>query len=149
MKNNFFSALAERIRMEGKHLGILILDIAILVMCVVFVRSVVTAGRSFHEAREEGYDLDILYYRLEEGNYAQLANLTWQNRMYGREDDEDSQEYYAVADYYEAAVQYRICKESGDSGGAADWYGKMADAESRMGVFMAEKEKINRILGIQ
>lgn len=149
MKNNFFSTLKERIRKETKHIGILILDLAILIMCIVFVRSIITTVNTFQEAYDEGYDSEILYYRLSEGNYAQLASLVWQNRLYGRENDADSREYYAVADYYEAAVQYRMCKETGDTDGAASWLEKMTDAESRMGLFAAEKVKINQILGIQ
>lgn len=136
-------------KIEVKHIGILALDLAILAMCVVFVCSVIAVAVSFHEAYDRGYDSDALYYRLRDEDYTQLAELTWQNRMNGRENDADSQEYYAVADYYEAAVQYRLCRESGDNDGAEDWLKKMTDAESRMGVFAAERENIDRILGIQ
>lgn len=135
-------------KIEVKHIGLLALDLAILVMCVVFVCSVIKVAVSFHETYNRGYDSDALYYRLRDGDYARLAEMTWQNRMNGRENDADSQEYYAVADYYEAAVQYRMCKETGDNG-AENWLEKMTDAENRMGVFAAEREKIDRILGIQ
>lgn len=142
MKNNV-------IRTEVKHLGLLILDLAILVMCVVFICSAITVAVSFHEAYDVGYDSDAMYYRLRDGNYARLAEMTWENRMHGRDDDADSQEYYAVADYYEAAVQYGICREEGDADGAERWLEKMKDAEGRMGVFASEREKIDEILGIQ
>lgn len=136
-------------KIEVKHIGLLALDLAILVMCVVFVGSVIKVAVSFHEAYDRGYDSDALYYRLRDQDYARLAELTWQNRMNGREDDADSQEYYAVADYYEAAVQYRMCQEAGDNNGAENWLKKMAEAENRMGAFAAEREKIDRILGIE
>lgn len=131
-----------------KHIGLLALDFAILAMCVVFVSSVITVAVSFHEVYDRGYDSDTLYYRLRDQDYARLAELTWQNRMNGRENDADSQEYYAVADYYEAAVQYCLCKEAGDTDGVENWLEKMEDAESRMGVFGAERAKIDQILGI-
>ena len=136
-------------KIEVKHIGLLALDLAILALCVVFVCTVITVAVNFHKAYDRGYDSDALYYRLRDGDYARLAELTWQNRMNGRENDADSQEYYAVADYYEAAVQYRLCRETGDNDGADSWLEKMSDAENRMGVFAAEREKIDRILGIQ
>ena len=148
MKNDFSSNRKERNHMEAKHLGLLVLDLAILAMCVVFVCSVINVAVRFYEANDLGYDSDALYYRLRDEDYARLAELTWQNRMNGRENDADSQEYYAVADYYEAAVQYRMCKEAGDNDGAGNWLKKMTDAENRMGVFIAEKEKIDQILGL-
>lgn len=149
MKNNLLSTLKERIRMETRHAGILILDLAILVMCIVFVSSMISVAARFHEVYDEGYDSEDLYYSLREEKYAQLAAQTCENRMYGKGEDADSQEYYAVADYYEAAVQYHLCLETGDVDRAEQWLKKMNDAESRLGVFSTEKDKIDQILGIQ
>lgn len=149
MKNNLFSILKERIRMETRHAGLLILDIAILIMCVVVVSSVISVAVSFHEAYDEGYDSEDLYYSLREEKYAQLADQTSKNRMYGMGEDIDLQEYYAVADYYEAAIQYRLCLEAGDADRAETWLAKMNDAERRLGVFSPEKEKLDQMLGIQ
>lgn len=149
MKNDFRSTLKQRIRQETRHMGILFLDLAILVMCAVFVYSIITVAISFYEIHDKGYDSEVLYYRLSDEDYARLADLTWQNRIYGRGNDEDSQKYYAVADYYEAAVQYRMCRELGDADGAENWLKKMTDAAGRMGVLAAEKEKIDQMLGLQ
>lgn len=149
MKIDLFSTRKGHINRERKHLGIRLLDLAIIVMCVVFVRSVILVAVSFYDANDLGHDTNTLYYRLRDQDYARLAESTWRNRMYGRENDVEAQEYYAVADYFEAAIQYRLCREAEDNDGAENWLEKMKDAESRMGVFVSEKEKIDEIIGIQ
>lgn len=135
--------------MDTRHVGILILDLAILVMCIVFVSSIISVAASFHEVYDEGYDSEDLYYSLREEKYAQLASQTCESRIYGKGEDAELQEYYAVADYYEAALQYQLCLEVGDADRAGQWLEKMNDAGSRLGVFSAEKEKIDQMLGIQ
>lgn len=147
MNNKFLLKIKERIRKEARHMGILSLDVAILVMCVVLVYSAFSTARLFYEINDRGYSSAALYYRLQDGNYALLAEMTWTNRMVGKGEDADAQEYYAVADYYEAAMQYRLCQEAQDTDGAARWLEKMKDAESRIGVFAAEIEKIDQMLG--
>ena len=135
---------------EKKHPGLLILDFAILVMCLVFVLAVTVAVNNFREYSESlYYEANSMYYRLEDGNYAKLAEMTWTNRVSGKADGKEFTEYYAVADYYEAAVRYRICTETGDNAGAEKWQEKMTDAEGRMGMFAWEKEKIDSFLGIR
>lgn len=140
--NNKFS-------LEAKHLGIIALDLVIVAMCVVFVCTAASAIVSFHDAYDRGYKSDSLSYRLRDENYAMLAEMTWKNRTYGKGEDADSQEYYAVADYYEAAILYHLYLESGDADRTEKWLAKMEDAESRLGVFKAEKQKIDQMLGIQ
>lgn len=140
--NNKFS-------LEAKQLGIIALDLVIVAMCVVFVCTAASAVMSFHDAYDRGYKSDSLSYRLRDENYAMLAEMTWRNRMHGMGEDVDLQEYYAVADYYEAAIQYRLCLEAGDADRAEAWLAKMNDAERRLGVFSPEKEKLDQMLGIQ
>lgn len=148
MKNKI--SFGERIRRETKHIGLLILDLAILVMCLVFVLSVAIAVTNFREYRKGlYYEVNSMHYRLEDGNYAKLAEMTWTNRVSGLADSQEYAEYYAVSDYYEAAVRYHICTETGDQAGAEKWSEKMTDAEGRMGTFAWEKEKIDKLLGIR
>lgn len=145
MKNK--KSLGQR---EKKHVGLLILDLAILVMCLVFVLSVAIAVNNLREYRKGlYYEANSMHYRLEDGNYAKLAEMTWTNRVSGLADGPEYAEYYAVADYYEAAVRYHMCTETGDSAGAEKWQEKMTDAEGRMGTFAWEKEKIDTLLGIR
>lgn len=134
---------------EKKPLGILLLDIAIMVMFLVFLFMAGTAVFAFWEYQADRvYQPESLYYRLEDGDYERMAQMVWRNRVMG-ETDEEYAEYYAVADYFEAAVQYRICTETGDSAGAEKWLKKMADAEGRLGIFSGEKEKIRNFLWIR
>ncbi len=145
------NSISRRIRSAGekKPLGILLLDIAIMVMFLVFLFMAGTAVAAFREYQADRvYQPVSLYYRMEDGDYGRMVQMVWQNRVMG-ETDQEYAEYYAVADYFEAAVQYRICTETGDSAGAEKWLEKMADAEGRLGMFSEEKEKIRTCLGIR
>ena len=53
---------------------------------------------------------------------------------------------YAVADYYEAAGYCRMYEEAGDEERLELWSAKMADAESRLGDFSGQAEKIKELL---
>ena len=146
MKSNIFLRIGECIKAESRHIVLLLLDIAVAVMCVVVFGSVWHMVSEFYIVFDQTYDADALYYRTQDENYALLAEMTWTNRMFGRGEREDSQESYAIADYYDAAVQYYMCQKAGDTTSAERWQEKMEDAESRMGGFKAEKEKIDRML---
>ena len=146
MENRLLKRVRERIKAEAGHVGILLLDIAIVIMCIVTIGFAWGAGAEFFTDSDIGYSEDFLYYVTRDGNYTSLAYMTWTNRMNGKGEREDSQEYYAIADYYDAAVQYYMCEKAGDAAGAKRWQEKMKDAEGRMGGFLAEKEKIDRML---
>lgn len=146
MENNLLQRMRERVKAEAEHVGLLLLDIAIVIMCIVVIGTAWGAGARLFEDSNAGYSEDFLYYVTRDGNYTSLAYMTWTNRMNGKGEKSNSQEYYAVADYYDAAVQYYMCEKAGDAAGAERWLEKMKDAESRMGDFLAEKEKIDRML---
>ena len=148
MKSDQSVTWRERIRNEMTHPGILLLDLGIAAACVVLICSLVAVVTEFYESRNWVYEAYSMFYRLEEGNYAELAEMTWNNRMSGKEDDADFQEYYAVADYYEAAVSYCMSRDAKNDEEAEKWQAKMADAVGRMGTFTAEKAKIDEMLGI-
>ena len=61
-------------------------------------------------------------------------------------DGNNYQPYYAVADYYEAAGYCRMYEEAGDEERLELWSAKMADAESRLGDFFGQAEKIKELL---
>ena len=146
MENSLLKRMREHIKAEAEHVGLLLLDIAIVIMCIVTIGLAWGAGAEFFADSDMGYSEDFLYYITRDGNYTSLAYMTWTNRMNGKGERVDSQEYYAVADYYDAAIQYYICEKAGDAVGAERWLEKMKDAENRMGSFSVEKEKIDRML---
>ena len=146
MKSSIFARIGERMKEESKHIVLLLLDIVIVVMCVVVIGSVWRTVSEFYTVFDRNYTANSFYYRTRDEEYALLADMAWSNRMYGRGEIADFQEYYAVADYYDAAVQYYVCLRAGDTAGAERWLEKMKEAENRMGGFTAEKEKIDRML---
>lgn len=122
MKSNIILWMRERIKAESKHIVLLLLDIAVVVMCVVVIGSAWRTGSEFYRIYDQSYDADSLYYRTQDEYYSLLAEMTWSNRIYGRGERADSQEYYAIADYYDAAVQYYVCQKVG----GYRWRGEMA-----------------------
>lgn len=141
MKSNLFLRMRERFREESRHIVLLLLDIAVAVMCVIVIGSLWRTVSEFYIILDQNYVANSFYYRIQDENYALLSEMTWSNRMYGRGEKEDFQEYYAIADYYDAAVQYYMCRKEGDTTGAERWQEKMKDAESRMGDLKLKRKK--------
>lgn len=91
------------------------------------------------------------HYALEDGRYGKMVRLYHTNQMYKDQrkvTGDDFKEYYAIAQYVEAAVDYRIYEATEDSKRAEEKLAEMKEAKADMGILSFETEKIDEKLGI-
>lgn len=128
------------------HMGILIMDIVIAMLCVILVLALWFTGARFWEEGQIAYDESSFYYSMDSGNYDNLLRMSLSNRVQGKKGGAAYQEYYAVADYFEAALYYNIYVKAEDESRAKIWEEEMEDAVSRMGDLSAQQQKIDKML---
>lgn len=139
-----------RFAADSHHAGLLVMDILIAILCVVMAFSLWYMVFSFADYRDEGYEAYSLQYTISNNRYQDLLERCNINRVLGvGTDEEEYMEYYAVADYYEALVRCYMYESAGDQTAADVWSDQLQDAEVRLGSFIGEKEKIQKLLGIQ
>lgn len=103
--------------------------------------------RSFQETYYS-YSEDSFYYRLVDGDYASMVTMYYENKANDREEDENLEEYYGVAKYFEAASYYKIYNEIGDTVRANFQREKMQAALEEMGDLAGEEQRIKEKLDI-
>ena len=140
--------IRNRLAKDLQHIGLLVMDILITLLCIVMVFALWFMVYSFIEAGDRGYNAYSLQISMSGEHYQNLLEKSNVNRVLGMEGPE-YEEYYAVADYFEALVNYHMYNSSGDTSAAEVWKERMSDAESRMGTLSGEKEKIKCRLNIQ
>ena len=100
-------------------------NIILSILTIIFV--ILLAG-FISEMSDMGYrykeDANQMWYRIEDGKYADLVNVVERNRGIGVEETSDLQECYAIADYYQAASLYKVKMAVGDLE-AAEKYKKL------------------------
>lgn len=125
-----------------------ILDVVILILCIIFLFVLCFAILQFRE-NEYTYSERSFYYSMESDNYDNIARMSRTNRVLGKKNGAAYQEYYALADYYEAALYYNIYTKAGDTERAEIRKKAMEDAVSRMGTLSPQKQRIDEILKIE
>lgn len=95
------------------------------------------------------YDEDSFYWCLENEDYSRMITMYYTNLAEGKENDKSLQEYYAVANYFEAAADYKLYFQSGETERAEKLRNKMEEAYIRMGDLTVVKNKIDKKLGIE
>lgn len=95
------------------------------------------------------YDEDSFYWRLESEDYASMVNMYYMNVAEGKGDARELQEYYGVARYFEAAADYKMYIEAGETAKAEAALNVMEEAYVQMGDFAMVKERIDGKLGLK
>ncbi len=126
----------------------LVLDIVIVLLCFALVGAAAFAISSFHDSFGWAYDADSFYYRLSDGDYGAAVEMYYLNQANNVKADDELRQYYAVAEYFEAASFYKAFSYAGDELRAEKYLAHMDEAESRMGALSFEADKINERLGI-
>ena len=93
----------------------LVTNIILSILTVIFV--ILLVG-FIYEMSEIGYryeeDANQIWYRIEDGRYADVVSVVERNRGIGVEETPELQECYAIADYYQAASLYKVKMAVGD-----------------------------------
>ena len=123
-----------------------LLDILIAVLCVALVGAAFFAVSSLRDSLHLAYDADSFYYRLSDGDFGSMVEMYYSNESIGAKADEELQQYYAIARYYEAACWYRAYAGRSET---ADYLAAMERAEKDMGPLAFVAEDIRESLKIE
>lgn len=126
-----------------------VLDIIIGVLCVFIVLAAVLAIGMFKESWSYSYETDSFYYRLQDEAFGQMVEMYYTNEAAGVKADEELQQYYGVAKYFEAASYYKAYQDVEDGQQMLKYQEKMELAEEEMGELDFLSEKIYEKLGIE
>lgn len=133
----------------GKNAAILVTNVAIVILCIVFVSCAGLAVSGLRDAFSVTYSENNMYYRLYDENFYQMVEGYYTNLQEGHEPGEEMKEYYGVAKFYEAASMYKAFSETGDMERAAREQEKMKFARQEMGDWTIVEPQILEQLDIQ
>ena len=135
--------------MGGTKIVNIILNIVIVVLCFFFVITAgVMIGELYH-AFTPVYSAEGFSYKIEDERYHGMVGAYHSNTQADFEGDEDMQEYYGVAKFFEAASLYHAYQVAGNEEMVAFFEKKMEQAEKEMGSWSITKEPILKYLGIE
>lgn len=117
----------------------------VLLTCIITIEIMFVADYTFDLSNNGKRAIVFLKY-IQQQEYEKCLNYYYANEALGVKPDEDLQECYAVAQYYEAAYQYRVYVEQGKNTQADEARKRMEDAASRMGELAPVRDRIDRIL---
>lgn len=136
------------LKVQSRQPKLLVLDIIIAGLTVFLMFMVGFAveemSYSYHT-----YDEDNFYWKLESEDYSGMVNMYYMNVAEGKGDAKELQEYYGVARYFEAAADYKMYVEAGETALAEHALSDMEEAYVQMGDFSMVKRKIDAKLGIE
>lgn len=148
-RGGLIERIRRRIEKDKRQAGLWIMDLAIAVLCLVMAGSLWYMIACFMDERDSGYGISALQSAVTTGDYARLLELSNANRARGiGVGNVDYEEYYAVADYFEAATNLDLCERAEDAAGVEKWLGRLREAEAAMGMLGGEKQRICERLGI-
>lgn len=146
-KEQTFGSVGRKLSQDKKNKGLFILDIAIAVMSVVTVLCLIAMVLFFLEEKDYSYQNYSFQGAIMRQDYGSVLGMAGTNRFGDIHVGEaEYEEYYAVGDYFEAAVYEKIYTQQGEKELAAEWAKKKESAASRLYVMSPEKEKIDSIL---
>ena len=106
----------------------------ILILAIVTIWQLATAISDIFGSRYQYYfEKDSFFYDIEDEEYWNLPRERKANMVSNVPDDAQMLEYYAVADYYEAASMYYAYENIGNVAKSADAKAEMEEAKGRMG----------------
>ena len=125
-----------------------VLDIVIGIMSVLAVGAVIFTINMFAEEWSYSYDAESFYYRLESEDYRDMVEMYYMYETAGVKPDEELQQYYGVAKYFEAASYYKVYHDAEDEEQMAKYLNRMEMAREQMGVLSIAAEDIDDKLGL-
>ncbi|MBO5143083.1 MAG: hypothetical protein J6C46_08905 [Clostridia bacterium] len=96
----------------------------------------------FNEVEYTYNDKDDFYYALKNGRYDSFFEYYAENISSGLAEEEELQEYYAVAKYYQTAILYKAYYMYGENETAEEFYEEMQELEKEMGALKEFKKDI-------
>lgn len=136
---------------KGRMLNIklIILNIVIIIMAFIFLVILwFTLQELTYSFSPYQYEEDSFIYAMESENYGRIVTMYNENCNNGYGDKKNLQECYGVAKYYEAAFDYKVCVNIGDTAGAEEQQVLMDEAQKQMGDFAFMTDKIDEKLGL-
>ena len=91
---------------------------------------------------------DSFIYALEDGRYGNLVADYHRNMVSDAKATETMEECYAIAKYYEAAIDYKLAVQENDQKLQHSLKEKMETAAKEMGALSYAKSEINELLGL-
>lgn len=91
---------------------------------------------------------DTMLYALQDGRYGELVEDYHRNLVSDAKTTETMEECYAIARYYEAAIDYKLAVQENDPALQQTLKEKMETAASEMGALSYAKNEINELLGL-
>ena len=124
-----------------------------LVIVVLAFLIILFTGMGIFEMADElrGYTVseDSLIYTLQDGRYGDLVSDYHRNTAADAKSTETMEECYAIAKYYEAAIDYKLAVQENDSELQQTMREKMETAAKEMGALSYAKKEINELLEIE
>ena len=91
------------------------------------------------------YSEDSFCYALEDGRYGDLVSYYHKNMTAGVKSAKTLEKYYAIAAYYEAALDYQLAVLDNDEDLQMKLHTKMSEAADHMGELSYAKEEIDHL----
>ena len=91
---------------------------------------------------------DSMIYALQDGRYGDLVSDYHRNMAAEAKSTETMEECYAIARYYEAAIDYKLAVQEKDTELQQTLKEKMETAANEMGALSYAKKEINELLGL-
>ena len=132
----------KRISISG--ILIIILSILFVFLLAMGIARLKEEFQGYTSYDEQSFSGDLKYQ-----DYGSILRKTSQNEARGAKSNEILEEYYALARYYEAAVNYRLYTDSRQTEKAAAYKTVMKQKEKEMGQLQSEIPAILDILSIK
>lgn len=105
-------------------------------------------GELVDGTRDYSISEESLLYSLEYGQYGNLVKYYHRNIACNAKSTETMEECYAIARYYEAAIDYKIALLDNDTGLLEKTENIMVESVKEMGDLSYAKEEIDQLLGL-
>lgn len=125
------------------------LNIVIIVLSLVLFLMVCVMIGELHDAFDRKRSTDNFAYYMKSEDYHELVPAYYHNTINGFKADEETMEYYGVAQYFEAAFLYNAYVKTGNEEMAQKYKEKMQAAETEMGGWSIAKDSIHKQLGLE
>lgn len=126
-----------------------VLNILIVIATFFFLMTAGVMIEEFRFVTTPIHSENSFYNAMQAENYSTMIGNQYRNTLEGHEGNKTMQEYYGVAQYYEAASLYRAYTVVGNEEQAADFLKKMEAAEKEMGGLSIVKDSIHKQLGLE
>lgn len=100
---------------SNNHQKEMITNIVLIVLSIAFVINLFSVIFELADiATYSTKDEDFIWFKLSEGQYAEMVADNWQNQFRGKKETEGLKQCYAITEYYEAASLYKVAVAKGN-----------------------------------